>query len=121
MSYPLLLDEMLPADVADQLGKRKHDVQAVVTNSDLLSLPDDRILAEAATDGRALVTVNVKDFMLLDAQYKMAGRQHAGLVLVSTKAFTQDGSFLGAVIESLDRLLADPVGIGPDRVVFLRH
>src|SRR5437764_8301924 len=87
----------------------------------LVGLPDEQILAEAATTGRALVTANVKDFAPLDARYKSAGQQHAGLILVSTKTFPQDRSFTGAIVHALAALLSKPEAIGPDRVVFLHR
>jgi len=121
VTYPLLLDEMFSDDIAGQLRKRRHDILAVVADPGLVALPDDRILAEAAAAGRALVTANVKDFMPLDARYKTAGRQHAGLILVSTKTFPQDRSFTGAIVDALAALLSKPDGIGPDRVTFLRR
>lgn len=119
MSYPLLLDEMLSDDIADQLRKRDHDALAVVADTGLVGLPDDQILAQAASTGRALVTANIKDFMPLDAQYRASGRQHAGLILLSTKTFPQDRSFASAVVDALVALLTRPDGIGPDQVVFL--
>jgi predicted nuclease of predicted toxin-antitoxin system len=118
VSYPLLLDEMLSDDIADQLRKRGHDVLAVVADTGLVGLPDDQILAQAAAQDRALVTANIKDFMPLDAQYKASGRQHAGLILISTKTFPQNRTFT-AVVDALAALLARPAGIGPDQVVFL--
>jgi uncharacterized protein DUF5615 len=121
MSYPLLLDEMFSDDIAAQLRKQHHDVVALVVNRDLVALPDEQILREAASSGRALVTVNVKDFIRLDAEYKTTGRQHAGLIMVSTKTFKQDRSFVGAVVDALGTLLATADGIGPDRLVFLRR
>jgi Domain of unknown function (DUF5615) len=121
MSYPLLLDEMFSDDIAGQLGKRGLDVLAVVSDPGLVGLPDDQILAEAAAAGRALVTANVKDFVPLDAHYRTTGRRHAGLILVATKTFRQDRSFLGAVVDALGNLLSEAAGIGPDRVVFLRR
>ena len=121
MSYPLLLDEMFSDDIAGQLRNRGLEVLAVVADPTLVGLPDDQVLAEATAAGRALVTANVKDFVPLDARYRTSGRRHAGLVLVSTKPFRQDRSFPGAVADALAGLLADPVGIGPDRVVFLRR
>jgi hypothetical protein len=42
VSYPLLLDEMLADDIADQLRKRDHDVVAVVADTGLVGLPDVR-------------------------------------------------------------------------------
>jgi hypothetical protein len=121
VSYPLLLDEMFSDDIAGQLRKRGLDVLAVVADPGLVGLPDDQVMAEAATAGRALVTANVKDFVPLDAQYRTTGRRHAGLILVSTETFRQDRSFPGAVVDALGGLLSDPAGIGPDRVVFLRR
>jgi hypothetical protein len=121
VTYPLLLDEMFSDAIAEQLRERQHDVVAVVASPTLVTLPDDQILAAAATAGRALVTANIKDFIPLDAQYKAAGRRHAGLILVSTKTFPQDRSFTGAVVDGLAAQLSDPGGIGPDQVVFLRR
>ncbi|HSV66593.1 MAG TPA: DUF5615 family PIN-like protein [Mycobacteriales bacterium] len=119
MTYPLLLDEMFADEIAGQLRKRSHDVVAVVADPGLVGLPDEQILAEAATVSRALVTANVKDLAPLDARHKSAGRRHAGLILVSTKTFPQDRSFTGAIVGALAALLSTPDGIGPDRVVFL--
>ena len=119
MSYPLLLDEMLSDDIADQLRKRGHDVLAVVADTGLVGLPDDQILAQAAYQGRALATANIKDFMPLDAQYKASGRRPVGLILISTKTFPQNRSFSVAVDDALAALLARPDGIGADRVIFL--
>ena len=121
MPYPLLLDEMFSGNIAEQLSAHGHDVRAVVTDRSLVALPDERILAQAAADGRALVTANIKDFVPLDALYRSVGRSHAGIVLVSTRAFPQDRSLTGAVVDSLARLLKDPDGLGPDRMVFLRR
>ena len=112
---------LLSADIAVRLGKRGHDVVAVVADSSLVGLADQQILPEAAASGRALVTANIKDFIPLDAQYKTAGRQHAGLVLVSTKTFPQDRRLLSALTDALDVLLTTAGGTGPDRAVFLRR
>ena len=54
MTYPLLLDEMFSDAIAEQLRERQHDVVAVVASPTLVTLPDDQILTEAATAGRAL-------------------------------------------------------------------
>ncbi len=124
MNCPLLLDEMLGERIAAQLVGRGHGVVSVVSvvaDSALVSLPDDQVLAEAARQGRALVTLNVKDFLPLDAQYRAGGRSHAGIVLISTKAFPQDRGFVGAVVGALDKLLQESGAVGPDQVVFLQR
>jgi hypothetical protein len=119
VSYPLLLDEMLSDDIADQLRKRGHDVLAVVADTGLVGLADEPILARAAAMDRALVTANIKDFIPLDAEYQASGRQHAGLIFISTKTFPQNRSFTGAVVDEVAALLTRPDGVGPARVVFL--
>jgi hypothetical protein len=120
VTYPLLLDEMFSDEIAEQLRAKGHDVRSVVTDPALVALPDDQILIEATAVGRALVTANIKDFVPLDVQYKAMGRATAGLVLVSTKTFPQDGSFVGAIIGALDTLLAKSGSLA-DRLAFLER
>lgn len=85
MRYPLLLDEMFSGAIAGQLRAKGHDVLAVVAGPVLVALPEEQILAHAASTGRALVTANIKDFIPLDARYRAASQAHAGLILVSAK------------------------------------
>jgi len=118
VSHPLVLDEMLSDNIASELRARGHDVIALVADPSLVGLPDDEVLATAAEMGRALVTLNIKDFAPLDQRWKAAGRGHAGLVLMSSKTFAQDRGFAGAVIAALDRPFATEV-IRADAVVFL--
>jgi len=119
MSYPLLLDEMFSGLIAEQLRTAGHDVLAVVTDPALVTLADDQILAHATTTGRALVTANIKDFMPLDARYRAASQNHAGLILVSSKTFPQDRAYTAAITKALAALLDQPTRIQPGQVLFL--
>ena len=122
MSFPLLLDEMFSDTIAQQLRAKGHDVQAVVADPSLASLPDDQILSRAAATGPALVTANIKDFMPLDARYRAAGQAHTGLILVSAKTFPHNRSYTSAVTSALAELLDQPGQIQADQVTFLpRH
>jgi flagellar biosynthesis/type III secretory pathway ATPase len=122
VSFPLLLDEMFSDTIAQQLRAKGHDVQAVVADPSLVSLPDDQILSRAAATGRALVTANIKDFMPLDAQYRAAEQAHAGLILVSAKTFPQNRSYTTAVTSALAALLDQTGQIQAGQVTFLpRH
>jgi len=49
-----------------------------VADPALVALPDEQILARAASTGRALVTANIKDFVPLDGRYRAASQEHAG-------------------------------------------
>ncbi len=119
MSYPLLLDEMFSGAIAEQLRAKGHDVLAVVADPALIALPDEQILAHAASTGRALVTANIKDFIPLDARYRTASQAHAGLILVSAKTFLQDRSYTAAVTSALLTLLDHPGQLQPGHVTFL--
>ena len=122
MSFPLLLDEMFSDTIAQQLRAKGHDVLAVVADPSLVSLPDDQVLSRAAATGRALVAANIKDFMPLDARYRAAGQEHAGLILVSAKTFSQNRRYTTAVTSALATLLDQPGRIQAGQVTFLlRH
>jgi hypothetical protein len=122
VAFPLLLDEMFSDTIAQQLRAKGHDVQAVVADPSLASLPDDQILSHAAATGRALVTANIKDFMPLDAHYRAAGQAHAGLILVSAKTFPQNRSYTRAVASALAALLDQRERIEASEITFLaRH
>jgi predicted nuclease of predicted toxin-antitoxin system len=119
MSQPLLLDEMFTDDIAQQLRTKGYDAISVVADPALVGLPDDQILAYATTEGRALVTANIKDFIPLDTRYRAADQSHAGLILVSTKTFPQNRGFPSAVATALASLLSGAAKIQSGQVLFL--
>jgi uncharacterized protein DUF5615 len=119
VSQPLLLDEMFTDDIAQQLRTKGYDVISVVADPALVGLPDDQILAYAATEGRALVTANIKDLIPLDTRYRAADQSHAGLILVSAKTFPQNRGFPSAVTTALAMLLSGTPKIQPGQVLFL--
>lgn len=119
MSHPLLLDEMFSDTIAQQLRAKGYDVISVVAHAALVALPDDQILAYATTEGRALVTANIKDFVPLDGRYRAAGPDHPGLILMSAKTFPQNRSFTTAITAALEALLSGSHKMQPGQVVFL--
>src|ERR1700685_2241397 len=118
MSQPLLLDEMFSGDIARHLRAKGRDVISVVADPALVGLPDDQILAYAASEGRALVTANIKAFVSLDSRHRAAGQAHAGLILVSTKTFPQNRGFPAAITTSLATLLSDTAKMQSGQVLF---
>ena len=115
----LLLDEMFPQAMADQLNAKGHDVRAVVADPEFTGLPDEDVLVGATEAGCALVTANIKDFMPIDARYRAASRSPAGLVMVSSKTFPQNRAYVTAITTALDALLATDGGSQAGAVVFL--
>lgn len=100
----LLLDEMLGAKVAEQLRNRGHDVYGIVEHVGLRSMADADVLELATVDGRALVTLNIADFQLLDRQWASQSRTHPGIVFISTTKYPQNRSFIGTVVTALDQM-----------------
>ena len=119
MGQPVLLDEMFSDHIAQQLRAKGYDVISVAPDPALVGLPDEQVLAYATTQGRALVTANIKDFVPLDARYRAAGQSHAGLILVSTKTFPQNRGFPSAVTTALATLLSGTAKIQSSQVLFL--
>ena len=119
MSHPLLLDEMFSDNIAQQLRAKGHEVISVVADSALVGLPDDQVLAHATTEGRALVTANIKDFVPSDGRYRAAGQSHTGLILVSTKTFPQNRGFPATITTALATLLSGTAKIQSGQVLFL--
>ena len=62
--------------------------------------PTEQILAAAAVGGRALVTANINRLRTPRRRLQGTGRNHAGLILVTTKTFPQDRSFVGTIVSS---------------------
>lgn len=105
----LLLDEMLPAVLAEQLRGRSHDVLGVDERPDLRGIPDDELFAHAQDGRRTIVTYNRDDFLALDRQCRDAGRDHHGIVILNPRRFAQGNQTIGTLVGSLDAFLsADP-------------
>jgi Domain of unknown function (DUF5615) len=102
----LLLDEMLSARIAEQLRGSDCDATAVDENPDLRGLPDPDLFAHAQRVGRALVTYNRDDFLVLDREYRSQGREHHGIVILNPRRFPQGAASIGALIAALAAFVA---------------
>ena len=100
----LLLDEHLSPAIADQLRARLHDVVTVV-EAGLAGMTDERVLAWAVREQRAVVTNNIQDFRALHADSLRTSSPHYGIVLVSTGKYSLRRDNPGPLVAALDRLL----------------
>lgn len=115
----LLLDEMYPPAIAEQLRSRGHDVVAVTERPELRTLPDQDIFAAAQGEQRAVVTENIADFARLADDHDHRGHSHFGLVLVDPGKYQRgDPRTVGRMVTALDLLLG---GHGEDAARSLRH
>jgi len=101
----LLLDEMLPAVIAEQLRSHGHDAVAVDELAALRGLPDAELFAHAQQDGRIVVTYNRHDFLALDRDFRSRGHEHHGVVILHPGRFPQGAGSIGPLVTSLGRLL----------------
>jgi hypothetical protein len=100
----LLLDEMYPRVIADRLRGRGHDVISV-HDAPGRGTPDPGVLEYARSEGRALVTENVRDYRPLADQLIGAGDSHAGLGFTTDRRWPRNDA--GALINALERLLGE--------------
>lgn len=104
----LLIDEMYPPAIAEQLRDRRHDVDAVTERPELRALADADILAVAQQEQRAVVTENIDDFSVIADSYDQRGHPHFGLVLVPPSSYPRGNpGTIGRMVTELDRLLSE--------------
>lgn len=75
----LLLDEHIWEGLTEALTKQGYDVIHIV-NTEYRGIDDEPLLALAASQGRAVLTNNVRDFAPLVILWYEARREHAGVI-----------------------------------------
>jgi len=105
----LVLDEMHAPGIATTLREGSCDVVAVAARPGLRGMSDVDLLTHATTEGRALVTENVADFMPLANQWSGEGKEHAGLIFTNPRRFDRATlAYPGNLIAALRGFLTDP-------------
>jgi predicted nuclease of predicted toxin-antitoxin system len=109
-----LLDEQLSPQIAVLLRHAGFDVLAVANRDDLLGCSDRIVFEAASSEGRALVTNNIKDFRPLAAEWLAKGRTHSGLILLpSARTSTRAAvPVLAAAVEAILRVHPDGIAGG---------
>ena len=104
----LLIDEMYPPAIAEQLRNSEHDVEAVTERSELRGIADTDIFVLAQQEQRAVVTENIADFSVIADGYDRRSHAHHGLVLVPPGAYPRGSArTIGRMVTELDRLLGE--------------
>ena len=101
-----ILDEQLSPQIAVLLRQAGYDVDAVAGREDLAGRSDRIIFEVACSEGRAVVTNNIKDFRPLAAEWLAQGRVHAGLILLPS-ARTRTRRVIAAVAGAIENVLRD--------------
>lgn len=101
-----LLDEQLSPQIAVLLRKAGHDVEAVAERDDLVGRRDRIILEVASSEGRAVVTNNIRDFRPLASERLAQGRSHGGLILLPS-ARTRTRTSVPALAAAIEGVLRE--------------
>jgi hypothetical protein len=91
----LLLDEMYPRRLAEQLRTNGFDVVAVVEIPELVGSSDRDVARRGLQEERIVVTENVTDYTRLEPA------EHAGLLLVNARRWPRTASGLPRLVEAL--------------------
>lgn len=104
----LLIDEMYPSVIAEQLRGRRHDAEAVTERAELRALPDADLFELAQRERRAVVTENIDDFSAIADDHDLRGQAHFGLVLVPPSRYPRSSpGTVGRMVTALDQLLCE--------------
>lgn len=79
----LLLDAHVSSrNVGRPLARRGHDARALADDATVEGLDDEQVLAFSTAEQRILVTHDVVHFPAILREWAIAGRSHAGVIVV---------------------------------------
>jgi predicted nuclease of predicted toxin-antitoxin system len=100
----LLLDEMYPRAIAQELRERGHEAVSV-HDAPGAGTADEAVFDHARSTHRAVVTENIRDYRPLAHAILEAGDTHRGLILTTARRWPRNDP--GAIITALDTLLTN--------------
>jgi predicted nuclease of predicted toxin-antitoxin system len=100
----LLLDEHYADEIAAQLRAAGHDA-TTVSERGMKGIDDEALLHFAASEERALLTNNARDFLPLIARWAAGGQDHHGLVLTSDASLPRGKRRIGRYVTALRELM----------------
>lgn len=73
----------------------------------MLGKPDDEQLTYATSQGRCVMSFNVRDFLLLAQEWSRAGRAHTGIVVTPQGSRKAMGHLLRRILHLLNQTTVD--------------
>lgn len=103
----LVLDEMHSPTVAVLLRDRGHDVVSVAEIAELRAMRDSDLIFRAASEGRWIVTENVRDFRRLLWAVEETCETRVGIIFTNSQAFPRSRRSIARLVDALDVLLTE--------------
>jgi hypothetical protein len=101
----LCLDEHYSPQIASNLRHAGYDARSVKERPELQSMSDKELLGTLTTEGRALLSENVADFIPLITQRAAQGEPHSGLIFSTNKTMPRSKATIGRYVAALTLLL----------------
>jgi hypothetical protein len=105
MSHPasarLVMDEMFSPTIAALLRDQGDDVIAVAERGELRAMNDEEVFAWATSQGRWLLTENVKDFRPILLRALQADTAVTGILFTSSRSFPRSRKNPGPLIQAI--------------------
>lgn len=105
LTVHLLLDEMLPASLAETLRARGLDASGIDERPEARGSSDATVLALAAREGRVVVTLDCADFLRLDRHVHASGESHNGMILVNSRRYRQSKAGEREIADAIEALV----------------
>lgn len=118
----LLLDEMISWRIAAELRERGHDVVAVKRDRpELERQPDGTVVEAAAAEQRAVVTNNVRDFLVAYERVLARGETHSGVIYTFDSSLPRNKAAISLWVTTLEGFLHvhEPADALRDRTLVL--
>jgi predicted nuclease of predicted toxin-antitoxin system len=109
----LLLDEMIPPQVARGLREARYDVQAIKWDrNDLLGSSDLDLVRCMATERRTIVTNDIDDFQKIHDQFLATGDEHHGMIFTFDATMPRTKDAIPQWVQTLTELLTEHTDVG---------
>jgi hypothetical protein len=97
----LFMDEMFSPVIAAALREQGDDVIAVAERGELRAMNDEEVFAWATSQGRWLLTENVKDFGPILLRALQADAPVTGILFTSSRGFLRSRKDPGSLIQAI--------------------
>jgi predicted nuclease of predicted toxin-antitoxin system len=105
----LVMDEVFSPTIAAALRDQGDDVIAVAERGELRAMNDEEVFTWAISQGRWLLTENVKDFRPILLRALQADTPVSGILFTSGRSFTRSRKNPGPLIQAIHaRMVSGP-------------